>query len=194
MKLSANMWISDMPVNATHTTPDVSTAPVPDDMGADADADLMDRDTNSADADFADPDSVDADPVDATDADVWEALDQGLNVAVDPDQRHTSGAPSSVPSSFEVSQHPTASPDPPVDDGDTNSQTELTIDSFPHGHAGSPIAGTLRGRSEYQLREALGTSPWAPFHSKCDWDIALWAKMRGPSSTAFTELLQIPEV
>ena len=30
MKLSANMWISDMPVNATHTTPDASTAPVPD--------------------------------------------------------------------------------------------------------------------------------------------------------------------
>jgi hypothetical protein len=27
-----------------------------------------------------------------------------------------------------------------------------------------------------------------------DWDIVLWAKMHGPSSTAFTELLQIPKV
>ncbi|KAI0038969.1 hypothetical protein FA95DRAFT_1504825 [Auriscalpium vulgare] len=35
---------------------------------------------------------------------------------------------------------------------------------------------------------------WAPFHSKLEWEIARWAKMRGPTSTAFTELLQIDEV
>lgn len=186
MRLSAKVQISDTPVDATHTTPDESTTPVPADAGADAN--LVDRDTNPTDANSADPDSVDADPVDATDADVWEALDQQMNVTFDPDQRCTSAVPSSP-------RHSTPPPDPPIDDSDiTNSQTELTIDSFPHGRVGTPIAGTLQGCSEYQLREALGTSPWAPFRSKCDWEIALWAKMRGPSSTAFTELLQIPEV
>ncbi|KAI0055548.1 hypothetical protein BV25DRAFT_1815428 [Artomyces pyxidatus] len=35
---------------------------------------------------------------------------------------------------------------------------------------------------------------WAPFASKLEWDIVRWAKMRGPTSTAFTELLQIEGV
>ncbi|EIW81904.1 hypothetical protein CONPUDRAFT_54049, partial [Coniophora puteana RWD-64-598 SS2] len=43
---------------------------------------------------------------------------------------------------------------------------------------------------------AGGTKPnmWAPFLSQMDWEIARWAKMRGPSSTAFSELLAIPGV
>ncbi|KAN0140483.1 hypothetical protein V8E53_001692 [Lactarius tabidus] len=134
------------------------------------------------DANSADPDSVDSDPVDTTDADVWEALTQGMDAAFDPDQRHTSDVPSSIPPSSEVPRSSTPPPDPPIqvdDSNTTNSQTELTIDSFLHGCPGAQIA--------------LDTSTWAPFHSKCDWDIALWAKLRGPSSTAFTELLQIPE-
>ncbi|KAI0054641.1 hypothetical protein BV25DRAFT_1816783 [Artomyces pyxidatus] len=32
---------------------------------------------------------------------------------------------------------------------------------------------------------------WAPFSCKFEWDIVRWAKMRGPTSTAFTELLKI---
>ncbi|KAI0059399.1 hypothetical protein BV25DRAFT_1783583, partial [Artomyces pyxidatus] len=35
---------------------------------------------------------------------------------------------------------------------------------------------------------------WAPFSCKLEWDIVRWAKMRGPTSTAFTELLQIDGV
>ena len=70
----------------------------------------------------------------------------------------------------------------------------LTIDSFPHGSPGAPIPGALQDQSEYQSRAIQGASPWAPFQSQCDWDIALWAKTRGPSSTALTELLQYPEV
>ncbi|KAF9502071.1 hypothetical protein BDN71DRAFT_1378620 [Pleurotus eryngii] len=34
-------------------------------------------------------------------------------------------------------------------------------------------------------------NPYSPFKSKIDWEIAHWAKTRGPSSTAFTELMQI---
>jgi len=39
-----------------------------------------------------------------------------------------------------------------------------------------------------------GTNPYAPFHSRTDWEVARWAKLRGPTSTAFTELLEIPDV
>ena len=35
---------------------------------------------------------------------------------------------------------------------------------------------------------------FAPFRSKLDWDMARWAKLRGPSSTAFSELLAIDGV
>ena len=35
---------------------------------------------------------------------------------------------------------------------------------------------------------------YAPFASDIDWDVAKWVKLRGPSSTAATELLEIPEV
>ncbi|KAH9014404.1 hypothetical protein EDB84DRAFT_1277679 [Lactarius hengduanensis] len=52
------------------------------------------------------------------------------------------------------------------------------------------MPGAFQGRSNY----ALNTSIWAPFHSQCDWEIALWAKTRGSTSSALTELLQIPEV
>jgi len=35
---------------------------------------------------------------------------------------------------------------------------------------------------------------WAPFASKIDWEIAMWAKLRGPSSTAISELLKVEGV
>ncbi|KAF9486934.1 hypothetical protein BDN71DRAFT_1485414 [Pleurotus eryngii] len=35
------------------------------------------------------------------------------------------------------------------------------------------------------------TNPYFPFKSKIDWEMVHWAKTRGPSSTAFTELMQI---
>ena len=35
---------------------------------------------------------------------------------------------------------------------------------------------------------------YAPFLSEIDWQVAKWAKLRGPSSTALTELFKIPQV
>ena len=35
---------------------------------------------------------------------------------------------------------------------------------------------------------------WEPFASKIDWEIAMWAKLRGPSSTALSELLNVEGV
>ena len=37
-------------------------------------------------------------------------------------------------------------------------------------------------------------NPFSPFSSKIEWAIAHWAKTRGPSSTAFTELMSIEGV
>jgi hypothetical protein len=37
-------------------------------------------------------------------------------------------------------------------------------------------------------------NPFAPFSSKIEWEIARWAKLRGPGSTAFSELMSIEGV
>ena len=39
--------------------------------------------------------------------------------------------------------------------------------------------------------EENGPSEWAPFSTRLEWEVARWAKLRGPSSTALSELLQI---
>ncbi|KAH8978805.1 hypothetical protein EDB86DRAFT_3067224 [Lactarius hatsudake] len=41
--------------------------------------------------------------------------------------------------------------------------------------------------------ETLRSSIWAPFRSKCDWEIACWAKTQGPTSSAVADILAIPE-
>src|ERR1700733_5775016 len=46
----------------------------------------------------------------------------------------------------------------------------------------------------YQVKLGETTNPYAPFSSEIDWGVARWAKLRGPSSTVFSELLKIPGV
>ncbi|KAI0040188.1 hypothetical protein FA95DRAFT_1585098 [Auriscalpium vulgare] len=67
------------------------------------------------------------------------------------------------------------------------------------GRAGEAIAqhATLSTFEAYRNSLDAGEgadNSWTPFRSKLEWEIARWAKMRGPTSTAFTELLQIDEV
>ncbi|KAG1747497.1 hypothetical protein EDD22DRAFT_851095 [Suillus occidentalis] len=47
---------------------------------------------------------------------------------------------------------------------------------------------------DYSEKIAGSENIYAPFESKLDFDIALWAKMRGLGSTAFTDLLAIDNV
>ena len=71
----------------------------------------------------------------------------------------------------------------------------VVVKCFPHGRPGAPVTSIPQGSSIYEsTQDRLGESLWAPFHSECDWEIARWAKMRGPTSTAMTELLAIPGV
>ena len=68
---------------------------------------------------------------------------------------------------------------------------------FPGSRAGAPTlcASTSSSYSEYQNNvDTNGRNPYAPFRSAVDWKVARWAKMRGPGSTAVTELLGIEEV
>ncbi|KAF7369778.1 hypothetical protein MVEN_00309900 [Mycena venus] len=64
------------------------------------------------------------------------------------------------------------------------------------GRAGSPLAQTeLPAFQKYksQLSE-MDDNLWAPFQTQMDWEIARWAKLRGSTSTAFTDLLVIDGV
>lgn len=58
--------------------------------------------------------------------------------------------------------------------------------------------GTWTSYHGYSARLArcrdINSNQWAPFTSQVDWEVARWAKLRGPGSTAFTELLAIPSV
>ena len=42
--------------------------------------------------------------------------------------------------------------------------------------------------------EENGPTEWAPFSTRQEWEVARWAKLRGPSSTALSELLAIDGV
>ena len=57
-----------------------------------------------------------------------------------------------------------------------------------------PIHPERVGYAEYSHalgREDIAVSEWAPFSTRMEWEIARWAKLRGPSSTALSELLKI---
>jgi hypothetical protein len=68
-------------------------------------------------------------------------------------------------------------------------------DKYIHMKAGMPSNELENIHVEYGAEIPEGANNvWAPFISKMDWEIARWAKLRGPSSTAFTELLNIDGV
>ncbi|KAJ7860201.1 hypothetical protein B0H14DRAFT_3084861 [Mycena olivaceomarginata] len=66
------------------------------------------------------------------------------------------------------------------------------------GRAGEPISTSGGATSEQvylgSLHNSAASSPYAPFTSKMDWEIARWAKLRGSGSTAFNDLLAIEGV
>ncbi|KAH9479199.1 hypothetical protein JR316_0007785 [Psilocybe cubensis] len=67
------------------------------------------------------------------------------------------------------------------------------VDCF-EGHAGAPIHTIHPDLTRYaSYGEKVGSKEnrWAPFSSEMDWKIAQWAKLQGPSATAFNELLEI---
>ncbi|THU93081.1 hypothetical protein K435DRAFT_799989 [Dendrothele bispora CBS 962.96] len=71
------------------------------------------------------------------------------------------------------------------------------VEPFPDPKAGTPLQNPKpKSENDRYLENLFGakTSAWAPFKSEMDWRIERWAKLRGPSSTALTDLLSIPGV
>jgi hypothetical protein len=126
------------------------------------------------------------DLADAMDMDAFEALSHGdyPSTATFPEQAtvdDTTGVPEQ-----EYIQ---------IDAEDSDSESMVVIDQFPFGSPGAPIPGVPQGSSAYQSHLAtVPDSIWAPFRSQRDWEVARWAKMRGPTSSAVTDLLAIPAV
>ncbi|KAF8494898.1 hypothetical protein F5888DRAFT_1795019 [Russula emetica] len=69
------------------------------------------------------------------------------------------------------------------------------VNGFPLSHPGMPIPDKPHGPSAYQSWQAtFMDSPWAPFQSERDWNMARWLKMRGQTSAAVMEMLALPGV
>jgi len=74
-------------------------------------------------------------------------------------------------------------------------QVEPTVVHFPGRRAGEVRSEGITSMQEYE--NALGgpsENHYSPFGSEIDWELAKWAKLRGPSATSFTELLNISGV
>ncbi|KAI0069569.1 hypothetical protein K474DRAFT_1610261, partial [Panus rudis PR-1116 ss-1] len=76
-------------------------------------------------------------------------------------------------------------------------RSKLYSTPYPSEKAGAPVSKPSRLQAGYQhYADKLNSraNPYAPFNSELDWRVARWAKLRGPGSTAVTELLSIPEL
>jgi hypothetical protein len=74
----------------------------------------------------------------------------------------------------------------------TEPRAEPVKVSFPGQRAGEVLAEGIPTMNEYENN--LGgpaQNPYSPFNSEIDWEVAKWARLRGPSATSFTEFLQI---
>ncbi|KAI0039282.1 hypothetical protein FA95DRAFT_1504372 [Auriscalpium vulgare] len=99
-----------------------------------------------------------------------------------------------------VDDHPDAEADEPAGPAEAPSDQTLWVDpyvvAFPGGMAGAPVGQDAHsGYNEYgqDLAQDQGNE-YHPFPNKMAWEIARWAKLRGPTSTALTDLLTIEGV
>ncbi|KAI0069540.1 hypothetical protein K474DRAFT_1687710 [Panus rudis PR-1116 ss-1] len=72
---------------------------------------------------------------------------------------------------------------------------KIKVVPFPSPLAGAPIPNSTNLTTHDRYASLLTDSeqnPYTPFASHMDWAVARWAKLRGPGSTAVSELLSIP--
>ena len=66
---------------------------------------------------------------------------------------------------------------------------------FTKGKAGMVYSkDSVNLNTKYTNKIGMSNNLYRPFSSKIEWEIAQWAKTQGPSSTAFTELMNIEGV
>ena len=87
---------------------------------------------------------------------------------------------------------------PPSPPEDLRRRTWVTpqVVQFPNPRAGEPVRSVNSTNNVYAalLGEGSASNPYSPFASKLDWEMAKWAKLRGPSSTSLADLLKIEGV
>ena len=129
---------------------------------------------------LTDPD----DSANTADADTFKTLNQDQTSSATSVALESSGLQSLMPLL-----------DDTIESGTYNAEASSNtfVDHFPHVHPSAPLS--IEQVSIFEsVQNSLGGSIWVPFQSQVDWEIAHWAKMCGPSSTALMELLAIPEV
>ena len=141
------------------------------------------------------------DDIDLTDANTFEMLLQhGISApAVYPEAEPPNGDLFFAPPPECASDVPIQPETGNSETGNSETGSTQIVDRFPHGQPGAPVlapvTGTPQSATVYEsTQDILGESVWAPFDSQCDWELAYWAKMRGPTSSAVTDLLAIPGV
>lgn len=81
---------------------------------------------------------------------------------------------------------------------ETSIRQPITVTKYPDPSAGAPIdAPTQRSNSFDQYGSQIphsNNNPYAPFANKRNWEIARWAKLRGPGSNSLAELLGVEGV
>ena len=77
---------------------------------------------------------------------------------------------------------------------DSELAATVNMEPFPFGRPGAPIPSRAQQPSEPNTQATILGSPWGPFQSQLEWDVAHWVKLRGGSQSAVLELLAIPGV
>jgi hypothetical protein len=75
-------------------------------------------------------------------------------------------------------------------------QDKVHIVPYPDSRAGKPITQSKVRDVNVTYGSSISDTenPYLPFSSQMDWEIAQWAKLCGPSSMAFSDLLSIDGV
>ena len=157
-------------------------------------ANTADNSVSATDPVTADHEATDPEAANATDADILEYLSR--LVASNQEQGRPDVVRSPSPPPLDQGEPLAATrPVSPSHSNTSGTRSQLIIDQFPYGSPGALIPEGPQGTSLYQAtQDTLGPNIWSPFGSQMDWELAHWAKLSGPSASAFTELLAIPEV
>ena len=154
----------------------------------------------------SDDDSEIADNITLDDDKLWEP-DSIVNEAP-PQPLHT-GSISQLPKIPSPIPSPPSSPPPSQTSTNAGRQNvennlrqpvfvEKYTSKYPDSYAGCPLPNTARSATSFaQYGSKIADSdknPYAPFANKINWDIAKWAKLRGPVSNSLAELLAIEGV
>ncbi|KAF6756066.1 hypothetical protein DFP72DRAFT_1008140 [Ephemerocybe angulata] len=122
--------------------------------------------------------------------DAWEPAREPTNVEGDP--LHQQPAPQIPATPIEDDDDEDLPPPPPPS---PNSPVVVKYsEERPNKRPGCAISTRSVGDEVYGQAVNNEENLWAPFASKLDWEVARWAKLRGPGSTALTELLAIEGV